>query len=268
MLNARPRCEPARAKRKSTMDLQSGTPSPLALVIASGIISLGGVLLGGLLAPLTQLFLERKRERRAAYRARLVVGAELLHAELILLSVYKRGAWPPFEELDAFLPTSAWRENRSSLAGMLDEDLFSQLVLAYGLLEQDRSRFAHANRMPSTPPIPVEVANGLKESASDLGRLRRQLGIGGGWRDEVEELMCRVEAIKQRLSAPSPAGPRSLVATLTKEIEEFSDKLRRLRRQLVARAGTGRTDEFEEFTRRLEAIEQQLPEPSPADQTR
>ena len=76
----------------------------LHLVIAGGLFSLGGVLLGGLLTPLTQLFLERKRKRRVADRAKLLVAAELLHAQMTLRSVSKGKLWPPIEDLNAFLP--------------------------------------------------------------------------------------------------------------------------------------------------------------------
>jgi hypothetical protein len=159
----------------------------LHLVIAGGLFSLGGVLLGGLLTPLTQLFLEWKREQRAAYRAKLLVAAELLQAEMILRSVSDGGNWPPIEDIDPFLPTSAWRENRSSIAGKVNEDLWVQIVMAYTLLEHDRSRFVVANKIPKTTPLTAEVAEGMKKSADNLGRLRRQLGVGGGWLDEIEE---------------------------------------------------------------------------------
>jgi hypothetical protein len=158
----------------------------LYLVIAGGLFSLGGVLLGGLLTPLTQLFLEWKRERRAAYRAKLLVAAELLQAEMILRTVSKVGKWPFFEDLDAFLSTSAWRENRSIIAGKVSEDLWVRLVGAYTLLEYDRSRFAVANKIPKTTPLTAEVAKGVKESSDNLARLRRQLGVGGGGLDEKE----------------------------------------------------------------------------------
>jgi len=159
----------------------------LHLVIAGGLFSLGGVLLGGLLTPLTQLFLEWKRERRAADRAKLLVAAELLHAQMTLRSVSKGGHWLPIEDLNAFLSTSAWRENRSSIAGKVSEDLWVHIVMAYTDLEMDRSRFAAANKIPATTPLGEEVANGMKESSNKLGRLRRQLGVGGGWLDEFEE---------------------------------------------------------------------------------
>jgi hypothetical protein len=156
-------------------------------VIVGGAFSLGGVLLGGLLTPLTQFFLEWRRERSIADRAKLLVAAELFHAQLVLRTASKSPYWPPFESLDAFLPTSAWRENRSSIAGKIPEDLWVQLVMAYALLEMDRSRFALANRMPPRQSLDGESAKGLQKSSNDLGRLRRQLGVGGGWFDEFEE---------------------------------------------------------------------------------
>ena len=156
----------------------------LNLVIAGGLFSLGGVLLGGLLTPLTQLFLERKRERRAADRAKLLVAAELLQAQMVLRTVSEDGHWPPIEDLNAFLPTSAWRENRSSIAGNVSEDLWVQIVMAYSLLEHDRARFDAANKISAKTPLTAEVAKSMKESSNDLGRLRRQLGVGGGWVDE------------------------------------------------------------------------------------
>ena len=159
----------------------------LSLVIAGGLFSLAGVLLGGLLTSLTQLFLERKRERRAANRGKLLVAAELLHAQLTLRTVSEMGHWIPFEDLDGFLPTSAWRENRSSIAGNVSEDLWVQLVITYTLLEIDRSRFATANKLPEGKPLTVKEAKDMKESSTDLGRLRRQLGVGGGWLDEIEQ---------------------------------------------------------------------------------
>ena len=152
----------------------------LHLVIAGGLFSLGGVLLGGLLTPLTQLFLERKRERRVADRAKLLVAAELLHAQMTLRSVSKGEFWPPIEDLNAFLPTSVWRENQSSLAGNVSEDLWVQIVMAYGLLEIDRSRFAVANKFTEPKPLDAELAAGMKKSSDDLGPSTQT--VRGRWR--------------------------------------------------------------------------------------
>jgi ABC-type branched-subunit amino acid transport system permease subunit len=74
----------------------------LLLVVAAGLFSLGGVFLGALLMPLTQLYLERKREQRAADRAKLLVAGELLHAQLILRAASVSRDWPHVEDANAF----------------------------------------------------------------------------------------------------------------------------------------------------------------------
>jgi hypothetical protein len=156
------------------------------LVIAAGLFSLGGVVIGALLTPFTQLYLERKQEQRAADQAKLLVAGELLHAQLVLGAVSKSEQWPVVENVDAFLPTSAWRENRATMARKIDEDLWDQLVMAYALLEIDRARFVAANRLPPLTPLPAKEAEGIKEAYFKLGSLRRKLvGGGGGWRDEI-----------------------------------------------------------------------------------
>jgi hypothetical protein len=152
-------------------------------VVATGLFSLGGVVLGAFLMPFTNLYLERKRERRAAARAKLLIAGELLHAELILRTASRSTHWPPVEDVNAFLPTSAWQENRSSLPGNIDEDLWNRLVLAYALLETDRARFVTANRLQPRTRLTAREAGDFKQTSQDLGDLRRKLGGGGGWLD-------------------------------------------------------------------------------------
>lgn len=159
----------------------------LQLVIVGGLFSLGGVFLGALLTPMTQLLLESKRERRTAYRARLLVAAELLNAQMVLRAVCDGGHWPPFEDLNGFLPTSAWREHRSSIAGIVTEELWVQLVMAYSVIETDRSRFSAANKIPARTPLTAEVAKGMNDTSITLGRLRRQLGVGDSWLDNIDD---------------------------------------------------------------------------------
>jgi hypothetical protein len=149
--------------------------------------TLGGVVLGALLMPLTQLYLEKKREQRAADRARLLIAGELLHAQIVLRGISEGKHWPPLEDVNAFLSTSAWQENRSSLAGKIDEDLWNQLVMAYALLEVDRARFAMVIRLPPEKPLPAKEAEGIKKTSNKLGRLRKELGGGGGWLDEIHD---------------------------------------------------------------------------------
>jgi hypothetical protein len=162
-------------------------PSALQLVIAAGLFSLGGVVIGALLTTSTQLYLEWKREQRAADQAKLLVAGELLNAQLILRAASEGKHWPPAKDVDALLPTSAWRENRSSLAGKVHEDLWNQLVMAYGLLEIDRARLVLANRLPPATLLPAKEAEDMKQASNNLGRLRRKLGGGGGWLDEIHD---------------------------------------------------------------------------------
>jgi len=49
-------------------------------LIWTGLLPLIGIVLGALLTTGTQLYLERKRERRAADRAKRLVAGELLQA--------------------------------------------------------------------------------------------------------------------------------------------------------------------------------------------
>jgi hypothetical protein len=159
--------------------------SPLQLVIAAGLFSLGGVVLGALMSPLTQLFLERTREQRAAKRAKLLVAGELLHAEFVLRTAAKLENWPPIDDSKDFLPASVWQENRASIVTCIDENLYNRLVMAYAILDIDRTRFIMANRFPAKVPLPTEIAKGVKEFCDQLGGLRRELGGGGGWIDEI-----------------------------------------------------------------------------------
>jgi hypothetical protein len=172
------------------------TDVQVQLVIAAGLFSLGGVVLGALLTPLTQLYLERKQEERSANRAKLLVGGELLHAQIVLRATSELEHWPSVEDVNAFLPTSAWQENRSNLAGKIHEDLWEKLVLAYGLLQTDRARFVSFSRSPSLTVLAAKEAQGLKLFSYELGQLRRQLGSGGGWLDEIHyELKPRIASL-------------------------------------------------------------------------
>lgn len=164
--------------------------SDLQVVIAAGLFSLGGVVIGGLLTPVTQLHLERKREKRTADRAKLLVAGELLHAQLMLRAASEGESWPYTEDRNtaiARLPSAMWEENCSGLVGHVEEDLLNQLVMAYVSLEIDRMRFVTASNLPADSPLTPEEAQSLKRASSNLGRLRRQLGGGGSWLDEITD---------------------------------------------------------------------------------
>jgi hypothetical protein len=157
------------------------------VVVATGLFSLAGVGLGALLVPLTQVYVQNNQEQRAAERAELLVAGELLHAQLTLRAAAASTNWPPLEDIDRFLPTSAWQDGRSSLAGKIDEDLWNKLVMAYAFLEIDRVRFVMANRVLPVKPLLAEDAEGLNRASNNLDVLRRQLGGGGAWLDEIQD---------------------------------------------------------------------------------
>jgi hypothetical protein len=156
-----------------------------ALISVGG--PLAGVVLGALLAPMTQLYLERKQEQGAADRAKRLVAGELLHAQLVLRAISEGEDWPPIEDVNAYLPISDWQENKSSLVGKIDDDLWNRLVLAYAGLQSNRAQLAMVKDLPPGKPLPAKKAESLKENSNKLGRLRRELGGGGGWLEEIDD---------------------------------------------------------------------------------
>ena len=164
--------------------------SDLKPVILGSVFSLVGVVIGALLMPLTQLHLERERAIFAADRAKLLVAGELLHAQVILRVASEGEHWPYAPDMDATiarLPSSLWEENRSSLVGHVDDELFESLVIAYANLEIDRLRIFVASKLPADRPMTPEEAQSLKRNSDVLGRLRRQLGGGAlDWPDEIK----------------------------------------------------------------------------------
>jgi hypothetical protein len=159
----------------------------MGATIATGVFTLIGVLVGALATAGTQLYLDKKREQRAASQAKQVVGGELLHAQLTLRAASKGKTWPPFNDIDAYLPTSAWQEHRSRLAGKVDEDLWYRLVIVYANLEAERVRLIHATALPPDTQLPAKEAEAMKQFSYDLGQLRRELSGGGGWLDEIHD---------------------------------------------------------------------------------
>jgi hypothetical protein len=121
----------------------------------------------------------------------MLVAGGLLQAQMMLRAFSRGKYWPTVEDVKAFLPTSAWQENRSSLADELAEDVWTELVMVYGTLEIDRARFVIASRLPAETLLPAKEAESMKQFSDDLGRLRRKLGIGGGWLDELLERFPR-----------------------------------------------------------------------------
>jgi len=158
------------------------------LVILTGLFSLGGVVIGALLSPLTQLFVDWRRRRRMADRAKALVAGELLHCQLIMRTTVDSGIWPIAEDADTArgrLPSTMWEENRSELVGEVDDDLLNALVMAYATLDVDRGRMVLANKVPERR-LTEQETRFFQEAAAELGRLRRRLGAGGGWVEDTQ----------------------------------------------------------------------------------
>jgi hypothetical protein len=161
--------------------------APMGPELATGLFALGGVIVGAGASTWGQVYLESKREKREADRAKRLVAGELLHLQLILRAAASGPNWPLISDVNAHLPNTAWQEFRSRLVDTVDDDLFNELVLTYAELESDRARFVAAFNLGDKPLSALEATSLIKMS-NTLGRLRRRLGdTGGGWPDELVE---------------------------------------------------------------------------------
>jgi hypothetical protein len=154
------------------------------LALASGGFGLLGVVIGVVGTTGMQMLLDGRRERREGERAKVLVTGELLQDQRIMQALALIKHWPNTDP-DAMLPTSAWRENRSRLAGHLDEDTFNALVMIYSILEIDRSHFVMASERPLE--MSDSTAELLEKNANDIAELRRSMGARGSWPDYSEE---------------------------------------------------------------------------------
>ena len=154
--------------------------------IATGLFSLGGVILGALLSPLTQLFLEKNREKRAGHRAKKFIAGELLHSQFNLRIASESTIWPIYvQDPNSWLPNSAWLENKSSLLGTVPDDLWDEIEMTYVGLEIRRDGLILAKRLSEAKPVAADEAESFKRTADKLGRLRKKLGAGDNWGDET-----------------------------------------------------------------------------------
>lgn len=236
----------------------------MGAAVATGVFTLVAVLVGTITSIGTQLYLQKTQELRDADRAKQLVAGELLHAQIVLRGISEGKHWPPLEDVNAFLPTSAWQENRSSLAGKIDEDLWNQLVMAYALLEVDRARFAMVIRLPPEKPLPAKEAEGIKKTSNKLGCLRRELGGGGGWLDEIDnEFKHKIDdQIKPRVIILNDSFKRLLDGlsdddlkkdAVVNEVKQRAEELGELNRALGDN-GAWLAETNDELKRRLDKV--------------
>ena len=169
--------------------------------LATGLFTLGGVIVGAGASTWGQVYLESKREKREADRAKRLVAGELLHLQLVLRAAAVGPEWPLVRDVNAHVPNAAWQEFRSRLVDTVDDDLFNQLVMTYAELEVTRAQFVTAFALVDKP-LAASDATSLMHLSYKLGRLRRRLAdTGVGWPDEiVEETVDSFMQIFDRLS--------------------------------------------------------------------
>ena len=74
--------------------------------------------------------------------------------------------------------------------------MWAKLVLAYARLQTNRARFVAFSRSRTLTALPAQEAQGLKLFSHELGQLRRQLGSGVGWLDEIQfQLKPRIASL-------------------------------------------------------------------------
>src|ERR1700687_2455955 len=161
----------------------------IATGLTTGLFSLGGVILGALLSPFTQLYLERRREKRAGHRARKLVAGELLHSQFNLRIASENSLWPIYvQDPNSWLPNSAWLENKSSLLGTVPDDLWDEIEMMYVSLDIRRDQLILVKSLTEAKSVTADEAEAFKRSSDKLGRLRKKLGASGGWDDEIPAL--------------------------------------------------------------------------------
>ncbi|MFF7250527.1 hypothetical protein ACFZBU_42435 [Embleya sp. NPDC008237] len=194
--------------------------------LATWGFTLGAVFMGAVASTGGESYLEMRREKREADRAKQLVAGELLQAQMIFFATAKGTHWPPIEAADAFLPTSAWQEYRSRLADTVDKDLWEQLVMTYSLLELDRARFVMAGKLAPEKLLAPSDAVGLMQEGCKLGRLRRRLGGGGGGWPE-EELRPLEDRLREAVDGLSQGDPEN--DTKIAELKQVATELAALK---------------------------------------
>lgn len=104
----------------------------------SGLI---GLIVGGLLTVATQMWNERRQDKKRGYLARKLVAAEMAQAHLTLASLINLPTWPNVSNVDALVPTTAWAQHKPVLATKVDQEIWDGLVKVYSVLESHKVVF-------------------------------------------------------------------------------------------------------------------------------
>ncbi len=109
-----------------------------------GIFALAGVIVGGVVTGVVAVYLERRRERRDAAGARLIVEAELAEASKAVQDALDGEKWPPGWKTMRW--SQSWSTYRPVLAATTDKAEFAALARAYLYMELLHAGLAEGER--------------------------------------------------------------------------------------------------------------------------
>ena len=102
--------------------------------------------------------------------------------------------------------------------------------MAYALLEVDRARFVAFSRSPAPIALSAKEAQGFKLFSYELGQLRRQLGGGGRWLDDIqEELKPRIARLNDNFKrwldrlSDDDLKKEAVIAEVNRHIKELEE---------------------------------------------
>lgn len=141
--------------------------------MGTALIGLAGVIVGALIAGVTDYFFERRRESAEDAIARRLVAEEVQGVWLHLRLLVDHRTTPRYplgvgETASEFLPTRAWEANRRTLARTLDDSTWWKLALVAHAAA--RLRMAFALDTPERPLNNDEIArfDDLSETAREV----------------------------------------------------------------------------------------------------
>jgi hypothetical protein len=132
--------------------------------VTTGIFTLVGVIVGGLLTGAVDLYIERRKRQALIFMAKRLVGDDLSTIVIHLDGLIERGTAPLSDEQRRakFMPTSAWETHRETLAqkGAVSDDDWQELS---SILHAVGSLRFMILELPPASPVPAHLMSGVRE---------------------------------------------------------------------------------------------------------
>jgi hypothetical protein len=169
--------------------------------LATGLFTLGGVIVGAGASTWGQVYLESKREKREADRAKRMVAGELLHLQLVLRAAAVGPEWPLVRDVNA------QRAERGAAGVSLSPGRHGGRRLVQPTRDDVRGARGHPSAVRHGLRPRRQAARGFRRDKSDAlvvqaGPLAQNARRHrGGWPDEiVEDTVASFMQIFDRLS--------------------------------------------------------------------